>query len=73
MRGPGAGGRACGFAGDGGAATSAKLGTLSGVALGPDGALYIADNENFRMRRVVDGVITTIAGSAACDGPVSER
>lgn len=64
---------ACGFAGDGGPATSAKLGRLSGIALGADGSLYIADDENCRIREVVGGVINTIAGSATCDGPVVKR
>ena len=64
---------ACGFAGDGGPATSAKLGRLSGIALDPDGSLYIADDENCRIREVVGGVINTIAGSAVCDGPVVKR
>lgn len=64
---------ACGFAGDGGPATNAKLGRLSGIALGPDGSLYIADDENCRIREVVGGVISTIAGSVVCDGPVVKR
>jgi RHS repeat-associated protein len=52
-----------GFAGDGGPATAAWLYSPSGVAVGPNGSLYIADWGNYRVRRVEpDGVITTVAG-----------
>ena len=53
-----------GFSGDGGPATSAKLGAISGIALDPAGDLYIADLGNSRVRRVdaVSKVITTVAG-----------
>jgi serine/threonine-protein kinase len=36
----------------------------SGIAVGPDGSLYIADTENYRVRVVgPDGTISTLAGS----------
>jgi sugar lactone lactonase YvrE len=53
-----------GFAGDGGAATSALLSGPSGVAIGADGSLYIADTGNARVRVVRGGVISTFAGGS---------
>ena len=52
-----------GFSGDGGPAVQAQLDDPSGVAVDPAGNLYIADNENNRIRKVdASGTITTIAG-----------
>ena len=52
-----------GFSGDGGDAKQAQLSSPLGIGLGPDGAVYIADNGNNRVRRVgTDGIITTVAG-----------
>ncbi len=54
----------CGFAGDGGLATSAQLDQPHGLALS-GGALYIGDSENIRVRRVL---LTSTTGPAAA-GP----
>lgn len=66
-----AGGFSGGFAGDGGLATSAQLSGPRDVAVGPDGALVIADSGNNRVRVVdANGVIRTVAGSGASTGAV---
>jgi len=57
------------FSGDGGPADQANLRLPSGVALGPDGSLYIADHGNQRIRRVApNGLITTVAGDGGPAG-----
>ncbi|MFO1420485.1 MAG: hypothetical protein U1F59_13250 [Candidatus Competibacteraceae bacterium] len=60
-----AGNGQAGFSGDGGPATAARLSsTNAGIAVGPDGSLYVADRDNHRIRRVgPDGIITTVAGT----------
>jgi len=53
-----------GYAGDGGAATSAQLAYPRGLAVDAQGNLYIADSANSRIRKVAaDGKISTVAGS----------
>jgi sugar lactone lactonase YvrE len=52
-----------GFSGDNGPATSAQLFNPQGVAVDSAGNLYIADTFNNRIRKVSNGVITTVAGN----------
>jgi uncharacterized protein (TIGR03437 family) len=54
--------------GDDGPATSAQLYYPAGVAVGPAGNLYVADIGSNRIRKVSNGVITTVAGSEPCCG-----
>ena len=55
-----------GFSGDGGPATSAELGSPSGVAVDSTGNIYIDDENNDRIRRVdTSGIITTVAGGGS--------
>lgn len=53
-----------GYAGDTGAATSARLNSPRGLAFDSGGRLYVADTANNRIRRVdTSGTITTVAGN----------
>ncbi len=58
-----AGNGTTGFGGDGGPATNAQLYRPVGVAVDSAGDLYIADAGNQRVRKVANGVITTVAGN----------
>ena len=58
-----AGSGTAGFGGDGGSATAAQLNTPFGVAVDAAGTLYIAEFGNNRVRKVVNGAITTLAGN----------
>ncbi len=61
---PIAGTGTAGFSGDDGLATTAALNGPRALALDANGALYIADTGNHRVRRVgLDGLITTVAGN----------
>lgn len=52
-----------GYNGDNIPATSAELNYPAGIAFDAAGNLYIADTDNFRIRKVVNGVISTIGGT----------
>ena len=56
-------GTTVGFLGDNGPATSAQLYFPDSVAVDSAGNLYIADAGNNRIRKVSNGVITTVAGN----------
>lgn len=60
-----AGNGTCGYAGDGGPATQARLRAPAEVAFDRDGNLYVADAGNNLVRRVdrKTGIITTVAGN----------
>jgi hypothetical protein len=60
-----AGTGACGFGGDGGPATAALFSRLlRGLALGPDGNVYVGDANNHRVRTIAaDGIVSTVAGN----------
>jgi hypothetical protein len=60
-----AGNGSYGFGGDGGQATSGKIGSILGVGVDGAGNIYIPDQSNGRIRKVdAGGVITTFAGSS---------
>jgi len=51
------------WCGDGGPAISACFNDPESIALGPDGALWITDGDNHRLRRIdPDGTLRTLAG-----------
>jgi DNA-binding CsgD family transcriptional regulator/sugar lactone lactonase YvrE len=68
-----------GFSGDGGPALAARLSLPQGVAVAPNGDVYIADTGNNRVRKVdaKTHVITTVAGVGAAgfagDGGPAEK
>ncbi|MBI4814611.1 MAG: hypothetical protein HY791_00025 [Deltaproteobacteria bacterium] len=55
-----------GYGGDGGPADQALLDSPSDIAIGADGAVYIADTGNHRIRKVTPSGIETVAGSGFC-------
>jgi sugar lactone lactonase YvrE len=78
IRAIGPGGRVSTLAGEeegfaDGAGAAARFSGPNAVSLGPDGALYVADAGNARIRRVTpDGAVTTVAGDGTRgirDGP----
>jgi uncharacterized protein (TIGR03437 family) len=60
-----AGNGVAGFRGDGGPALNAQLNSPAGLAVDRSGALYIADSQNQRIRKVAGGVISTVLGGAS--------
>ena len=60
-----AGNASNGFSGDNGPAVNAQLYGPTGLAVDPAGNLYIADTNNRRIRKVSNGIITTVAGNGA--------
>src|SRR5271157_5643428 len=60
-----AGNGTTGFSGDNGPATSAQLSYPEGIAVDSAGNLYIADTSNSCIRKISNGVITTVAGNGS--------
>ena len=67
----------CGYAGDGGPATSAVLDQVVSLAFSPSNDMYIADTNNYCIRvvKASTGIITTFTGNcvspgASGDGPI---
>lgn len=59
-----------GFSGDGGPAVEAQFGTEGRITVGLDGALYLVDKWNHRVRRIeIGGSIRTVVGT----GPTTSR
>lgn len=55
-----------GYSGDGGPAVDAEIDLPGGMAFGPDGTLYFADQENGRVRAISPGgTITTVVGDGS--------
>jgi sugar lactone lactonase YvrE len=52
-----------GYSGDGGSASSAQFYNPIGVAVDSAGNVYVADSGNGAVRMIVNGIITTIAGT----------
>ncbi len=51
-----------GYSGDGGPAAKASIALPNGVAVDSSGNLYIADTDNNAIRKISNGIITTVAG-----------
>ncbi len=58
-----------------GPALQARFRLPKGIALGHDGAIYVSDTDNHRVRRIADGQVSTYAGTGETgekDGPRGE-
>ena len=68
-----AGNGTAGFSGDNGPAINAQLADPSDLAVDSLGNLYVADNGNNRIRKVSNGVITTVAGNGILPSPIGDN
>lgn len=62
-----------GYAGDGGLSALGQLADPRAVAVGPDGTIWIADTGNRRVRSVVGGRLSTVAGMGTESGAESDK
>jgi streptogramin lyase len=61
-----------GYSGDGGPAVQAELDRPNGIAVAPDGTMYVADTFNNRVRAISpSGIISTVAGNGQPGGAQS--
>jgi hypothetical protein len=61
-----------GYSGDGGPAVQAELDRPNGIAVAPDGTMYVADTSNNRVRAISpSGIISTVAGNGQPGGAQS--
>lgn len=51
-----------------GPAANARFNDPTGLAIGPDGALYVADTDNYCIRKIAGGLVTTFVGRAGVRG-----
>lgn len=63
-----AGGDEATFRGEGVKAGGARLNSPRGLAVSADGSLYIADTGDNRIRKIANGIITTVAGIGGTPG-----
>ena len=56
-----------GFSGDNASALSAQIDTVYGVAVDAHGNIYVADSRNNRVRKIANGIVTTVAGTGVDD------
>jgi sugar lactone lactonase YvrE len=57
-----------GFSGESGQASLINLNFPTGILVDPSGAVYFADRFNFRIRKLVQFQVTTVAGTNSGDG-----
>jgi sugar lactone lactonase YvrE len=53
-----------------GSTAQASFSYPTGIAVGPDGSVYVADWGNYIIRKITSGVVSTIAGSRSQSGAV---
>jgi uncharacterized protein (TIGR03437 family) len=68
-----AGNGTAGSDGDGGPAGAARLSYPAGLALDRAGNLYIADSGNHKIRRITNGIITTVLGTGTAGAATASQ